>query len=66
VKVSDCRSCGATIYLIPSGKHYKWVTDPKRALSWHCGDDPGFPVKAHEPTERLTDSQIQEYFDAHP
>jgi hypothetical protein len=46
-----CAECGQPITLISSGLHYKWVTDPTRAETWHCGSDPLFPVKAHAPKE---------------
>jgi len=47
-----CMNCGRRIYLVPtpSGKSAKWVTNPDRADTWHCGNDPEFPVRSHAPS----------------
>lgn len=49
VKTATCHRCGAGIHLIPAGQHYKWVTNPANAQTWHCGNDPRHPVLAHGP-----------------
>jgi hypothetical protein len=46
---SVCARCGNQITLVAAGKHYKWVTNPAKADSWHCGNDPLFSVRAHAP-----------------
>lgn len=42
-----CKYCGREIKLAPFGKHYKWVGEVSG--DWHCGSDPAFPVRGHEP-----------------
>jgi hypothetical protein len=54
VLTETCARCGATIYLVGSGNHFKWVTNPGKADTWHCGNDPDFPVRTHAPKEVAT------------
>lgn len=51
VKTGTCARCQARIYLIQTGQSYKWVTDPFRAVTFHCTVDPDLPVLAHNPQE---------------
>lgn len=47
-----CAECGEAITLVGISKtRFRWMTDPDSASSWHCGDDPRFPVKSHNPPE---------------
>lgn len=48
-KTGTCSSCAAEIFLVPNGLHFKWVTDPEKRWTWHCGSDPRFPTQAHRP-----------------
>jgi hypothetical protein len=47
--MKKCKDCGAKIYLARVGLHYKWLTNPRKRDSWHCGNDPDFPVRSHAP-----------------
>jgi hypothetical protein len=52
-KRSTCRRCGKLIYLVPVPKSksaYRWIVG-NRPSNWHCGKDPFFPVRTHEPGE---------------
>lgn len=53
VKSDICERCGARIHLVSTGLHYKWVTDPNRPVTFHCGHDPAKPVLGHAPQEAL-------------
>jgi len=48
---SECTRCHKTIHLVvaPSGDSGKWVTSTQHPETWHCGNDPEFPVLAHQP-----------------
>lgn len=52
--VATCHQCRATIVLVPYGDGIApagghWRTNPDRPSTWHCGNDPAFPVRAHSP-----------------
>jgi ssDNA-binding Zn-finger/Zn-ribbon topoisomerase 1 len=49
VEAEKCFRCGRTIVLVPSGGHYKWVDNAAKANSWHCGNDPRYPLQSHRP-----------------
>jgi hypothetical protein len=44
----ECRYCGADIWLIETGKDWKWLTDPQRWDSCNCRT-PDAPARSHEP-----------------
>jgi hypothetical protein len=44
-----CQHCKAVIHLIPTGKHFKWVTNPGKPETWTCPADPEKPVLSHSP-----------------
>jgi hypothetical protein len=48
-----CGRCAATIYLVRTGDHYKWLTNPEKENTWHCGNDILHPELAHAPNEEL-------------
>jgi hypothetical protein len=52
-KRSTCRRCGKPIFLVavPQSKtdQHRWIVG-NRLANWHCGSDPAFPVRTHEPT----------------
>jgi hypothetical protein len=50
MKSKVCQDCGLDIKLIRFGNNnFKWVANVRNKTSWHCGDDPAFPVKSHRP-----------------
>lgn len=58
---ADCHYCGAHIFLVAHGLHYKWQTNPAKAdASWHCGIDPAFPVRGHAPRNQFEDRRIED------
>lgn len=48
-EAQQCASCEKLIHLVPTGQHYKWVTNPNDVTSWRCGNDPEFPLLGHKP-----------------
>jgi hypothetical protein len=50
---STCARCGFRITFVPSTEFTsgKWLSNPRRPASWHCGTDPAFPVRGHVPVE---------------
>ncbi len=53
MKSKVCQDCGLDIQLIRFGRNnFKWVTNVRNKASWHCGNDPAFPVKSHRPAAR--------------
>jgi hypothetical protein len=54
---AECHYCGARIFLVAHGLHYKWQTNAAKAdASWHCNTDPAFPVRGHAPKQQFDDS----------
>ncbi len=47
--IEKCRHCGAAVWLAKVGQSHKWVSNPAKAdVTWKCGNDPAFPVRAHD------------------